>query len=116
MGFKEFSLETNSIMNFIVHPKALRDYRDNDGKFRVITPFDLNGGAAWHNSMDVIISLRRLEMITEWHTWKVRKQHIAGNTGNFLDIEFNMHKYRYIFSGQDPINIVQGIEEYKTPF
>ena len=89
-------------MSFIVHPKSLRDYKDANGDFRVITPFDLNGGAAWFNSMDVIVSLRKLENNTEWHTWKVRKQHLAGNTGSYFDISFNMDKYRFLFGFNDP--------------
>ena len=104
MSFKEFSYETNSIMNFIVHPKALKDYKDQDGNFRVITPFDLNGGAAWSNSMDVIISLRRLEERTEWYSQKIRKQHLIGDRGSYESINFNMDKYRFDFAGNDPFN------------
>ena len=104
MSFKEFSLETDSIMCFIVHPKTLKDYTDQDGNFRLITPWDLNGGAAWYNSMDIIISLRKLEFNTEWYTWKVRKQHLAGSTGQFLDINFDMDSYRFKFGGNDPFS------------
>ena len=101
--FKRFSLETNTILTFVVHPKSLKDYKDADGNFRVITPFDLNGGAAWQNSMDVIISLRRLENNTEWHTFKVRKQHLIGKRGTFENITFDMDKYRFYFNGNDPL-------------
>lgn len=105
MSFKEFSLETNSIMNFVVHPKSLRDYTDESGNYRVITPFDLNGGAAWFNSMDVIVSLRRIKESTrtEWYTYKVRKQHLVGKPGEFLNIDFDTTKYRFLFDGKDPI-------------
>ncbi len=100
--FKEFVLQTNTIMNYVVHPKSLRDYRDADGEFRVITPFDLSGGAAWFNSMDVIVSLRRLTANLEWHTYKIRKQHLIGKPGSFSDIVFNWDTYRLIFNGNDP--------------
>jgi hypothetical protein len=102
MEFKKFSYETNSIMNFVVHPKALKDYKDADGTFRVITPFDLNGGAAWSNSMDVIISLRRLEDRTEWYSHKIRKQHLIGKRGSYESINFNMDTYRFTFGLSDP--------------
>ena len=111
MSLKEFSLETDSIMSFIVHPKALRDYKDDDGNYREITPFDLNGGAAWFNSMDVIVSLRKRNIgeadnpiyTTDWITYKVRKQHLAGRTGRYQMIDFNMDKYRFLFGGTDPL-------------
>ena len=103
MEFKKFSYETNSLQTFIVHPKALKEYKDSDGNFRVITPFDLNGGAAWSNSMDVIVSLRRLESNTEWYTYKARKQHLIGKTGSFENITFSIDKYRFYFNGNDPI-------------
>jgi hypothetical protein len=79
-------------------------YKDDSGNYRVITPFDLNGGAAWFNSMDVIVSLRKLESNTEWYTWKVRKQHLAGKTGEFHNITFDMNKYRFEFDNTDPFN------------
>ena len=109
MEFKKFSYETNSIMNFVVHPKALKDYKDADGNFRVITPFDLNGGAAWSNSMDVIVSLRRLEDRTEWYSHKIRKQHLIGQRGSYESINFNMDNYRFTFGSNqydsiDPFN------------
>ena len=104
MSFKEFSLETNSIMNFVVHPKSLKDYTDDTGNYRVITPFDLNGGAAWFNSMDVIVSLRRLKESTqsEWYSYKIRKQHLVGKPGSFVNINFDLSKYRFIFNDNDP--------------
>ena len=101
MSFKEFAIETDTLMNYVVHPKALQQYRDADGNFRVITPFDLNGGAAWFNSMDMIVSLRRLESNTEWYTWKARKQHISGKMGSFYNISFDMNTYRFLFNGKD---------------
>ena len=102
MEFKTFSLETDSIMNYIVHPKSLRDYKDESGNFRVITPFDLNGGAAWFNSMDVIISMRRLDDRTEWYSQKIRKQHLIGLRGEYESITFDMNTYRFYFGNNDP--------------
>lgn len=106
MSFKEFSLETNSYMIFIVHPKSLRDYRDEDGNYRIITAFDLNGGAAWNNSMDIIISLRRMMdgNSMEWHSLKIRKQHKMGKPGSFNLIKFNEKNRRYIFNNYDAID------------
>jgi hypothetical protein len=105
MEFKTFSLETDSIMNYIVHPKSMRDFRDANGNFRVITPFDLNGGAAWHNSMDVIISMRRIDDRTEWHSQKIRKQHLVGRTGMYESIFFDRDKYRFTWGNYDPFQI-----------
>ncbi len=102
MEFKIFSLETNSIMNYIVHPKSMKDYRDANGNYRIITPFDLNGGAAWNNSMDGIISLRRIDDVMEWHSQKLRKQYLVGLTGKYETIYFDRHKYRYSFGDNDP--------------
>jgi hypothetical protein len=121
MDFKTFSLETNSIMNYIVHPKSLKDYKDPDGNFRVITPFDLNGGAAWFNSMDVIISLRRLDDHTEWHSHKIRKQHLIGIRGMYDLVTFDPNTYRFYFGGSDPIerahlNSNTETKEDKAPF
>lgn len=102
MDFKTFSLETDSIMNYIVHPKAMKDYRDANGEFRVITPHDLNGGAAWYNSMDAIVTLRRLKDHSEWYTYKLRKQHLLGITGSYHEITFDMDQYRFYFGSDDP--------------
>lgn len=112
MSFKEFSLLTNTVMNFVVHPKTLKDYKGEDGQYRVITPFDLNGGAAWNNSMDVIISIRRIlsedfdEGRMELYFSKIRKQHLLGYTGRYEDVFFRAKSdYRYVFSRDkyDPI-------------
>lgn len=102
MELKTFSLETDSILTFIVHPKSLKDYKDDKGNFRIITPFDLNGGAAWYNSMDVIISLRKLEIRTEWHSLKIRKEHLIGQIGSYESITFDKNKYRFSFGLTDP--------------
>lgn len=105
MTLKTFSLETDSVMNFVVHPKSMRDYRDENGNFRVITPFDLNGGPAWNNSMDVIVSLRKLAESTEWYTFKVRKQHLVGRPGEYKDISFDMDTYNFQFgTGAGSVN------------
>ena len=72
------------------------------GNFRVITPFDLNGGAAWFNSMDVIISMRRLDDRTEWYSQKIRKQHLIGLRGEYESITFDMNTYRFYFGNNDP--------------
>lgn len=101
--FKKFQLETNTVLSYIVHPKGLKDYKDADDNFRVITPFDLNGGAAWQNSMDVIVSLRRLDVYTEWHSQKVRKEHLIGQRGSYEKITFDKDTYRFYFDGNDPI-------------
>ena len=104
---KEFALETNAMMNIIVHPKSLKDYKDDNGDYRVITAFDLNGGASWNNSTDAIISLRRkqpLENVMEWHTAKARKQHVAFKPGSLEGICFNMDTFRFYFDGICPID------------
>lgn len=104
MTFKEFSQETETALTYIVHPKALHDYTDDDGNYRVITPFDLNGGAAWFNSMDVIASIRRLTSNSELYIQKIRKQHLVGQLGDFKNITFSTEKYRFLFNGNDPFH------------
>ncbi len=108
--FKEFSFETDSLLMFIVHPKTLRDSKitsgDEAGEYRVITPYDLNGGAAWNNSMDVIVSLRPIMKgrpyihHLEMYTSKARKQHIFGVKDVYKEIYFNTKRYRYYFSNE----------------
>ena len=108
-SFKELSLETNTVFCYVVHPKSMKDYRDSDGQFRIITPYDLNGGAAWWNSMDMITSLRRLNNgmgdIMEWYQQKNKKQHIMGTTDSFLNITLDKRTNRYLFNGSDPFNL-----------
>lgn len=115
--FGDFALETDTIMNYVVHPKSLRDYKNEEGEYRIITPWDLNGGAAWHNTMDVIGSLRKLlnENRTEFYTSKVRKQHIVGSTDAFTNVTFDMNKYRFYFDGYCPIER-RNVFELSTQF
>jgi hypothetical protein len=109
MSFKELSLETNTVFGYVVHPKSLKDYREADGQYRIITPFDLNGGAAWSNSMDMITSLRRISAdygdVMEWHQQKIRKQHIMGVPEIFYNITLDKRTNRYLFNGSDPFNL-----------
>jgi len=108
-SFKEFALETNAFMNYVVHPKNRNLPKDEQGEYRVVIPEDLNGGAAWNNSMDLIISLRRLcgndpnATAMEWHTLKARKQHLTCKRGSFVNIDFDFKTYRYLWNCVDPI-------------
>ena len=118
MSFKELSLETNTVFCYVVHPKSLKDYREADGQYRAITPFDLNGGAAWSNSMDMITSLRRLTNETggsmEWHQQKIRKQHLMGIPETFYNITFDGRTNRYLFNGSDAFNLTD-LDRFTEP-
>ena len=104
-----------------MHPRSLKDYHDpkEEGEYRVITAFDLNGGAAWNNSMDVIVSLRRKKITNnmEWYPLKIRKQHLMGVPGEpYCDITFDRDKNRYLFGGVDPFDVVHENKSDELPF
>jgi hypothetical protein len=107
---KELSLETGTNLVYVVHPRSLKDYSDpnEEGEYRPITAFDLNGGAAWNNSMDIIVSLRRRKAVNqmEWYALKIRKQHLMGIPGEpYCDITFDRQRNRYLFGGIDPFSM-----------
>lgn len=109
--FKDFSVETNSIMNWVAHPKAnVQRTRTVNGE-EVLVPcnqYMLSGGAAWDNSMDGIYSIQRPDFDVKsnrviFHNLKQRKQEITCQRGSVEGITFNIKTRRYLFDGADPL-------------
>ena len=111
--FKDLAVRTNSVMNWIAHPKSgvQRIVTTKDGdKLAVCNQYMLSGGAAWDNSMDGIYSIQRpfeLEDINDsrvhFHNLKQRKQELTCSRGVVEDIDFNIKTRRYIFNLNDPL-------------
>jgi len=112
--FKDFAVRTNTVMNWIAHPKAnINRIRKVNGE-DLLMPCDqymLNGGAAWNNSMDGIYSIFRPDLLTEIRSpnvnfinLKQRKQELVAHRGKVENIEFNFKNRRYIFNGNDPLD------------
>lgn len=109
--FKECSLKTNTSVNIIAHPKSSNDNKNQDGSFKLVTQYELSGGAAWNNSMDGIFSVYRPfihknpndKRMYLYHL-KQRKKHLVGLTGVYKDIEFNWKTNRYYFDGYCPLD------------
>ena len=108
---KLITLDTNACWNWVAHPKADKNFRNTDGSYRIATQFDLAGGAAWNNSMDVITTYYRpwvhkdyQDPLGEFHTLKVRKQQLLGRPGAYKHIEFQFKTNRFYFDGECPID------------
>jgi hypothetical protein len=108
---KEFALETDTSMNWIAHPKAQVDPKNQDGTFKICTQYMLSGGAAWNNSMDGIYSIARLfkhlnpiDPRVAFLNLKQRKQQLVGRVGKYDKIEFLFQTNRYYFDGHCPID------------
>ncbi len=111
--FKDFAIESNTVMNWIAHPKSnvSRTIKVN-GK-EVLVPcnqYMLSGGAAWDNSMDGIYSVFRpntLENLTDpsvsFFNLKQRMQELVAQKGEVDFIEFDIKDRRYYFNGNCPI-------------
>jgi hypothetical protein len=117
---KEFSLETDTSMNWIAHPKAQVDPKNQDGTFKVCTQYMLSGGAAWNNSMDGIYSIYRpykhdkaTDPRVTFLNLKQRKQQLVGRVGKYDKIEFLFETNRYYFDGFCPIDGTYNEPMYK---
>jgi hypothetical protein len=102
--FKDLAIQTNSVMNWIAHPKAGGE-RMKDGILQPVTPWMLNGGAAWDNSMDGIYSVFRPDIKTDprsprvnFINMKQRKQELTTERG-ISDGVFDIKTRRYDFIG-----------------
>lgn len=79
----EFGLKTKITPIIIAHPHMMLP--DKEGKYSVVKPYDLNGGAMWFNLFYNILSLHR---DTSWdngevevYVWKI-KYHWLGKQGS----------------------------------
>ena len=121
---KDFALMYDQTANIIAHPKSLLSHENKDGTAKVVTAFDLAGGAAWYNSMDGIYSIHRPYINTNPkddkcnETWfwnlKQRKQHLVGKRGVYDMITYKERTNRYYFNGFCPLD-GEALRENMTP-
>lgn len=107
------SVQTNSVFNWIAHPKSNVSRVINVGDEQQIAPcnqYMLSGGAAWDNSMDGIFTPLRpytVHDITDnrvtFHNLKQRMQDLTAQRGQVEGITFDVKKRRYLFDGRDPL-------------
>ena len=107
--FKEMSVETNTVMNWIAHPKSNVN-RIVNGDLVPCNQYMLAGGSAWDNSMDGIYSIQRpnrLEDVSSpdvtFHNLKQKLQELVSQCGKVEGIEFDIKTRRYSFWGRDPL-------------
>ena len=108
--FKDLALRTNSVMNWVAHPKSGVDRIDHNGNINACNQYMLSGGAAWDNSMDGIYSVLRPNTREDptspdvhFYNLKQRKQELVCQRGRLDDIRFDIKTRRYIFNGNDPL-------------
>ena len=122
--FKDLAVRTNSVMNWIAHPKSGVNRIVSTQEGQELSPcnqYMLSGGAAWDNSMDGIYSIQRpyaLEDINSpavtFHNLKQRKQELVCQRGKVEEIQFNIKTRRYVFNGNDPLSATSPID-YSFP-
>lgn len=114
MDLKEFTMETNTIMNIVSHPRSLHDVRKTkgaDAPFRVVDQFMQLGGAAWDMKMDGQYSVyrpnRHIDVTDPMvHLWclKQRDGEIVGaERGVYERIVFDRIAKQYYFDNVNPI-------------
>lgn len=111
--FKDLAVETNTVMNWIAHPKSGVSRVVKRGNEEVLVPcnqYMLSGGAAWDNSMDGIFSIQRPEALEDikspavaFHNLKQRMQELVAERGVVNDISFDVKTRRYYFDGYSPL-------------
>lgn len=105
--FKDHAVRTNTVMNWIAHPKANID-RNKDGEAVPCHQSMLLGGASWDNSMDGCYSVHRPNIYIDikdtsvhFYNFKQRKQELTSQRGVYQKIDYNIKTSRYIFDGRD---------------
>jgi len=112
---KEFALGTNTILDFIAHPKSQNEVKvskKEDAAYKVVDQWMISGGAAWDNAMDSQYSIYRPERHlspvdpkVHFINLKQRKSEIVGaNRGQYNKIVFNFLEKRYYLDGICPIS------------
>ena len=112
---KEFALKTNSSFNFISHPKSLtevKEGKDKDAPYKVVTQFMQLGGSAWDINMDSQYSIYRpyrhrdpADPYVHFYNLKQRKAEIVGvKRGVYEEIKFDYLTKRYFFGGVCPLD------------
>lgn len=104
--FRDFAMMTNSFVEFIAHPKSVKEVKKNNALVE-LTPNMWLGGSAWENSMDQLLGAYRKDGIDPWVTFtnfKQKKQHLTNEKGAYHDIEYDFFQNRYYFNGVCPID------------
>lgn len=109
--FLDLSIETNTVMNWIAHPKSnVERIRTVQGQQQLIpcSQFMLAGGAAWDNNMDGIYSIHRPNLLEDANdpyvtfiNMKQRKQDLTTPKGEYEYIKYDPKSKRYWFDGMD---------------
>ncbi len=112
--FKDFAVQSNTVMNWIAHPKSGVSRVVKQQGNEVLVPcnqYMLAGGAAWDNSMDGIYSIQRPDALIDptistvaFHNLKQRMQHLTSERGVVTDINFNVKTRRYLFNDIDVLS------------
>lgn len=76
---------------FVAHPSKM--YKDDQGRQRVPTGYDISGSAHWFNAADMGLTVHREEAGPELHCWKARFKWI-GRTG-VAQMEYDVPTGRY---------------------
>lgn len=105
--FKDFAVRSNTVMNWIAHPKANLE-RNRDGKAVPCHQSMLLGGASWDNSMDGCYSIHRpyiyediKDTSVSFYNFKQRKQELTTQRGVYEHIDYDIKTSRYLFDGVD---------------
>lgn len=111
--FQDLAVRTNSVMNWIAHPKSGVPRTFNANGIMTPTVCNVNhlaGGAAWDNSMDGIYTIHSPNCLTdtndpyrEFINLKERDQLLVAKKGKVENIRFDISSRRYYFDGVCPI-------------
>lgn len=109
----EASIATNSVFNWIAHPRSGVSRTVDNGNSIEIAPcnqYMLSGGAAWDNSMDGIYTPLRpytVEDLTDnrvrFYNLKQRMQDLTAQRGHVDGITYDIKTRRYLFENRDPL-------------
>lgn len=122
---KEFAQETNTVFDWIAHPKSMSDVKDGkkeDSPYKVVNQFMISGGAAWDNNMDSQYSIYRPERHIDsadpkvhFYNLKQRQAEVVGvQRGVYKDIKFDYLKKRYFFNGTCPLDGSQKPDKFAS--
>lgn len=108
---KEFALKTNSVNDFVNHPKSMNDVKDKSGAFKVVNQFMVLGGSMNDAKMDGQYSIYRPERhlnpsdpkVHFWNLKQKNSQIVGVQRGVYEKIEFAYTKKQYYFDGVNPM-------------
>lgn len=112
---KDFAVRTNTTLDIIAHPKSMQEVRQGkqpDSPYKVVTQFMIAGGAPWDNNMDGQFSIYRdqrhlnpRDPSVELHNLKQRNsEEVGAQRGKVSGIQFDRLTHRYYFNGVCPID------------